>query len=431
MNDAHMLRPASPTARRSAAVEAMLLFQHDLRRLRAHVRHPQPGVWVGVLLPAALVLGAFWIAGERAQPGLDSIESAAIWGFVIAAPLAFFSYGVLFRPEDDPFLRRLGFSALAFMMTRALRLLGAGLSVLAVMLLPFVSTGAAVARPVAIGVTAAVVAWALTLLGFSLAAESTVPTDGARRQGVFSRAMAYDRELAGVAPLFYAPLAPLLGAPVAAGVVAAAPGAPWIRVVFSLAVAFVLALAAARPFVRALPRFAALAQEMTFAPPPTAGEVGLVLDRGLARLLPRKVAAVRARDAAVSGRRFRWATSIVWPVALVSAVALARWGDEAGVRSWVLIAGGAALLAQGGATVALGRIERRGAGWIDRGAGIGWGVRWAGRWAFGVGLALWLVVPLALVWSWWAPTSPGWPWLVAGAAVAALAALASVAAAGR
>ncbi|CAN5902991.1 hypothetical protein BH23GEM7_BH23GEM7_42140 [soil metagenome] len=415
----------------SARGEIALLLLHETRRLAARVRRPEVGVWLGIGLPAVLVAGGLWAAGERALPALEDVAGAVMWGFLVSVPLSFFAYGILFRPVDDPFLRRLGVSARALFVVRALRLLGLALLVALVAVIPALAVGAPLRRPLAITLGALLPAWGLALLTLTAAARSIARTREGHRPGISSRFVKWDRELAAVAPLAYAPLVPLFGGMVAAGVVAAAPGAEAVRaLILSLASVGVAALAA-RPFALALPRFAPQALEMTYSPPPAAGEAGLAPRRGLARLLPRRVALVRARDLAVAERRFRWASTLIWPVALASFVALGRWGDDPMVRGWVLAAGVLALLAQAGAVIGLGRLERRGPRWIDRSAGISAGVRWSGRWAFGFGLVLWLVIPLGIFWGLWAPVGSGWLWLLAGGATAAVAALASVSAAGR
>ena len=152
--------------------------------------------------------------------------------------------------------------------------------------------------------------------------------------------------------------------------------------------------------------------------------------RGAGRLLPRGAAAVWARDAVVAGRRFAWATRIVWPVAVLSLVLLARWGDDATARGWVTAAALTVFVLQMGAAVGLGLYERGARRWIDRALGIGPLERLLGRWAWAWGASLWLAVPLALAWSWWLDAGPGWPWLLVGAGTAAVGALASSLAAG-
>ncbi|HEX5726738.1 MAG TPA: hypothetical protein VFX98_14780, partial [Longimicrobiaceae bacterium] len=90
-----------------------------------------------------------------------------------------------------------------------------------------------------------------------------------------------------------------------------------------------------------------------------------------------------------------------------------------------------ALAAQGLAVVALGRLERRRVRWLDRALGLRWADRLLGRWALAFGLALGVVLPVALAWAASVPTSPAWWWLVGAAAGAGVAAGLSLAAAGR
>jgi len=406
-----------------------LLLGNDTRRIAAALRRPRPGVLLSVLLPLALLGGALAAAGADALPDAREVGGAVGLGFLLSAPLAFLGYGVLFRPVDDPFQRRLGVRPAALFLERALRLLAVALLIALLLLLPALFAGMPLSRPGAVLVAAAMVAWGAALLALASAAQATALPD--RRPGLFSRMMGPDRELVRVGPLVYAPLAPLMAAILTAGWVAAAPGAGWGRAAAVAAIGAAMAAAAVRPFARALPRFAPQALEMAFAPPPEAGEAGLVLDRGLARLLPLRARAVWARDATITARRFRWSTTLVWPVAALSVVALARWGGVPQVRAWVLAAGALTLAAQGAALIALGRVERAGPRWLDHAAGLGVFDRWLGRSAFGFGLTLWLVVPLGLAWGLWAGAGSGWLWAAGGAGTAALAAAASLAAAGR
>lgn len=417
------------SGRGGAVHDALVLLRLDGRRSAAAVRRPRPGVWLSLLLPLLLLGGALGAAGPAALPEVTAAGGAVALGFLVSAPLAFAAYGVLFRPADDPFQRRLGLAPGALYLVRALRLLGLALGVALVLLLPFLVGGGPLARAAAVLLGPALAAWGAALLAYAEAARQTAAAG--RRPGVFSRLMALDRELLRVGPLVYAPLAPLAAGLLAGGWIGAAPGAGWGRALAALGLGAALAWGAARPFARALPRFAPRALEMAFSPPPPAGETGLALGRGAARLLPRRVQAVRARDAVVAGRRFRWATSIVWPVAIGSVIALARWNELTAVRGWVLAAGALTLAAQGAAVIGLGRLERAGPRWIDHAAGLRPAERWAGRCAFGFGLTLWLTVPLALAWAVWAPVGSGWYWLAGGAAVAVVAAGASLAAAGR
>ncbi|HEX7241293.1 MAG TPA: hypothetical protein VF263_13545, partial [Longimicrobiaceae bacterium] len=310
---------------------------------------------------------------------------------------------------------------------RALRFLLASAGVLLLPLLAFAADGASPGRPLAAGSAAALAAW-----GTALWAQSRAALTVARRgkPGITALMMGPDPGLVRTAPLVYAPLYPLLAGAFAGGWLGAAPGVAAARLLGVAALSLAVAALASRSFARALPRFAPLGNEMAFEPPPAAGETGLVLDRGVARLLPPRAAAARARDAMVLRRRFRWAGRIAWPVAAAGVVALVRWGDAEGVRSWVAGAGALALAAQGGALVALGRGER-GMRWIDRALGLGWWTRLLGRWAAGFGLSFWLALPLALAWAARAPGADGWAWLLAALAASGAGAGISLAAAGR
>jgi hypothetical protein len=412
---------------RPALRHLALLLRHDARRLAAAIRRPRPGVLLSALLPLALVAGALAAAGDQALP--DAGGGAIGLAFLVSAPLAFLAYGILFRPADDPFLRRLGLDPGGLYLQRAVRLLGVSVGMALVLMVPFAAGGVPLARPLAVLLGTGAAGWGAALLALSVAARMTA--DPARRPGLASKRMGFDRDLVEAGPLVYAPLAPLAAAIAAGTWIALAPGAGWGRAALAGAVGGAFALAAVRPFARAVPRFAPRSLEMAFAPPPAAGETGLVLERGLSRALPRRARAVAARDAVFGARRYRWAATLVWPVAIVSAIALARWGDLPQVRTWVLAAGALTLGAQGAAVIALGRAERAGPRWLDHAAGLRSRDRWAGRTAYAFGLSLWLVVPLGLAWGLWAGAGSGWLWLAAATMTSAVAAGASLAAAGR
>jgi hypothetical protein len=170
---------------------------------------------------------------------------------------------------------------------------------------------------------------------------------------------------------------------------------------------------------------------MAYAPPPDAGGGELVIGRGIARVLPRRVQAARARDAVVLGRRYRWASRAAWPAAIVCALAVIRAGGSPAVRAWVTLACGLLLAAQAGAVVALGRSERARLRWMDRALGLGAAHRLLGRWAAAFGVAMAVALPLAAGWAIGIDASGAWRWIAAAAGAAAVASLASVTAAGR
>lgn len=383
------------------------------------------GVWVGASLGLVLTLGLLRAA---AAPDLADAGAAMLWGFLLAAPLAFFAYGVFLRPADAGLLRRVGVSAAAIFARQAIRLLLVALVTVLVAVVPLIGRDP-IARALALALAATLSAWSLALLAYSAAASSV--GESRRQQGMLARLIAWDRELASAAPLVYAPLVPVLGGIGAVGWIGSAPGAAWERVVVVALLAIGVAAMAARPYTRTLARWMPVVGEMAFVPPPNVGAAELVTNRGVARLLPRAAAAVWARDAAVVARRFRWAGRLVWPVAAVAVFALARAGDDATVRGWVATLVGLALAAQAAAVIALGRIERGHQRWLDRSLGLGHGHRWLGRYALGMGLMSWLVVPLALTWGLAVPGASGWPWLFAAAALAGVGAAASLAVAGR
>ncbi|HEX5521785.1 MAG TPA: hypothetical protein VFX29_08795, partial [Longimicrobiaceae bacterium] len=290
--------------------EARLLLRLDARRVAAALRRPEAGVWIGVLLPLAVVIGVAWTAGAAAVPDVADAEGAVALGILVAAPVAFLAYGVLFRPRDDAFLRRLGLGARALYAERAARLLAAALGIALLVLVPFAAARVPLARPAVLALGVALAAWAASLLTTGSAAAAIARDPSGRSHALLSMGM-WDRELARAAPLVWAPVPPLLAGAVSGGFLGTAAGVPGARLLLVAAISLGAAALAARPFARALPHFAPRALEMAFAPPPAAGETGLVLGRGLARLLPQRIAAVRARDAAVAARRYRWAATIV------------------------------------------------------------------------------------------------------------------------
>ena len=58
-------------------------------------------------LPAALGLAALWLGAESVRPDPRSEDGAIGLGLLIASPIAFWAYPILFRPSDDGLLRRL------------------------------------------------------------------------------------------------------------------------------------------------------------------------------------------------------------------------------------------------------------------------------------------------------------------------------------
>jgi hypothetical protein len=417
------MSPASVPGPGPDGEQLRTLLRHDGRRLRGALRRPSLGGLAVVLVPVLALAGALWAVGGAAAVDTAGIGGGAALGLLVSAPLAILAFGTLFGGDDRAFLRRLGVEAPAFLGERSLRLLAAALAPALLLVVPILAAGEPAARPLVLGAAAALAGWGTAVASLAFAARA-VSRPGAR-PGLLATGM-WDRELARMAPLVYAPVAPLLAGVAAAAWVGGAAGAGWARLLPVALGAAALALAAARPFRAAYPRFVAQLNEAAFSPPPAAAEETLRVGRGATGLLPRRAAAAWVRDAVVAGRRFAWAGRIVWPVAIVAIAALARWGAQPSARLWAAAAVLGALLVQAAAILALGRLEGAGRRWIDRSLGIAWHHRLLGRWAWGWGLSLWLLVPFALAWGWWAAAGPGWPWLLAGLFTSGMAAVASL-----
>lgn len=334
---------------------------------------------------------------------------------------------MLFRPTDDGLLRRLGISADALFLHRALRLLLLSLGVAAVLMLPFVRGRMPLGSALAHLLLAAMVGWGASLYFTARAAARTV-RPGARSGGPLVGLIAWDRDLADNAPLVYAPIPPVVIASFAVRLL----GESWaLPLLGALIAATVIAMVAARGlFRRALPRFAPHSLEMAWAPDldDRAGE--LVAGRGLPGLLPRGAQLTLARDRLVADRRFRWAARLAPVVGVVGALALLRGGEDAGVRRWIAAVCLGALLVVAGVVLALGRSERGRTRWVDRALGLRVSDRLLGRGWFAMTRALAIALPVGIAWSLTAAT-PGWPWW-AGAATGAFALSGlSLAAAGR
>lgn len=406
-----------------------LLLSLEARRIADPFRHPRVGTWVGVGVPAALGLAALWLGADSVRPDPREGDGAIGLGLLVSAPIAFWAYPILFRPADDALLRRLGIPARAAYGLRALRLAALSLLVVMLALVPFAATGTLAALPLAVALAAGLVGWGMSLSALSGAAERVaIPS---RRIELTSLMMGPDPELVRAGPLVWAPLKPVVAAAFAARLVLVGTLPTWAWVAAFAALAGGLTMVGARRFERAAPRFSPRSAEMAYAPPPDAGEAGLVIGRGLARVLPPRAGAVRARDAAVVARRFRWAGRVVWPVSIVCVLALLRAGERPPVQGWVAATGALVLAMQAMAVIGLGRMERAGRRWLDRAAGLRARDRLLGRWAAAFGMALALVVPVGVVWGLIVPGTSGWLWPAAAAGSAAVASAASLAAAGR
>lgn len=402
-----------------------LLLRVDARRLTDTILRPRVGVWVGFALPAALVVGGVWLAGDALRPDVSTGDGQILLGVLVSAPIAFQAYPILFRPDDDSLLRRLGIPPAALFAHRALRLLLAALAVVGLWTLPFVRAAQPLGAPLVLLTVGALMAWASSLATTSGAAAAMAEGKRSPVRGLLGS----DAGLSAAASLVWAPLPPLVAGALAARLALGTSVPARVGVIVLLVVLWVAL--GARRFRRALPRFAPLSGELAYAPPPTSDASELVLGRGLPALLPRGAGAVRARDAVVVSRRFRWAGRLAAPVGIIAALALLRAGGDPEVRRWVAAACAGVLVMQSAAVIALGRAERTRLRWIDRALGLRTADRLLGRWAVGFGLSMGVVLPVAFVWSFAVDTSPAWPWLAGAGLGALVAAGASLAAGGR
>ncbi|HEV3051614.1 MAG TPA: hypothetical protein VGX50_15015, partial [Longimicrobium sp.] len=406
-----------------------LLLSLEVRRIADPFRHPRPGAWVGVGLPAALGIAALWLGAESVRPDAADGDGAIALGLLVAGPIAFWAYPLLFRPADDALLRRLGIPARASYWLRAARLGALALLILLLLMIPYIATRSLGPTPLAVAGAAALAAWGMALSSLPGAA-ARIANPG-RRIELTSMMMGPDPELIRAGPLVWAPLPSVIVGAFAARIALAGGMLPagWTAAFAVLAAA--LAMVGARRFERAAPRFSPQVAEMAYAPAPDAGDAGLVIGRGLARVLPPRAGAVRARDAAVVARRFRWAGRVAWPVAVVCVLALLRAGERPAVQGWVAGAGAVVLAMQAAAVIGLGRMERGGRRWLDRAAGLATADRLLGRWAAGFGMALALVIPVGITWALILGADDAWIWVAAAAGSALVASAASLAAAGR
>jgi hypothetical protein len=406
-----------------------LLLSLEARRIADPFRHPRPGAWIGVGLPAALGIAALWLGAESVRPDAADGDGAIALGLLAAAPIAFWAYPILFRPADDALLRRLGIPARVSYWLRAARLGSLALLILLLLMIPYIATRSLSPTPLAVAGAGALAAWGMALSSLSRAA-ARIANPG-RRIELTSMMMGPDPELIRAGPLVWAPLPAVIVGAFAARIALAGgmPPAGWTAAFAVLAAA--LAAVGARRFERGAPRFSPQAGEMAYAPAPDAGDAGLVIGRGLARVLPTRAGAVRARDAAVVARRFRWAGRVAWPVAVVCVLALLRAGERPAVQGWVAGAGAVVLAMQAAAVIGLGRMERGGRRWLDRAAGLATADRLLGRWAAAFGMALALVIPVGIAWALILGADDAWIWVAAAAGSALVASAASLAAAGR
>jgi hypothetical protein len=399
-----------------------LLVRLDGLRLAALARRPTVGLALAVGIPLLVVLAGLWILGRFAPPSLESAGDGVAVGMLVAAPVAFLAYGVLFGGADDGFLRRAGVPPGVLFLERGFRLAACALSIALLLTVPHLSAGGPLPRVLATTFAAAAAAAGVSLLSLGWAARATVDGPGWIAAGIRQ----FDPALARAAPLVYAPVLPFVAGALVGGAVAGSAGGAPVLAGGALVVSAGLLLLGTRVYGPAGPRFYPRVREMGYAPPAEGAVTTFRAGRGLARLLPRHAAAVWVRDATVAGRRFRWAARVTWPVGILAVVLLARWGTVPAVRGWVVAAVGLTLLVQVAAIVGLGAAERAGPAWLDRAAGVRPWERLLGRAAWGWGLSLWLLVPTALAWNWWSGAGGALYWPVAGLLTASVGSIASV-----
>ncbi len=395
-----------------------LLLGLDAQRVAAAFRSPTAGMLLGTIVPALVVATALIALGRVGVFATAGATGGLTLGLLVSGVVSFIAYGTLFGASDDLFLRRIGVSPAVHYRARAVRLLLVAAATVVAVALPYLARGGAALDALLIALAAAGITAGVAAVIFAGAARATVGGGS----GLLSAGIRqWDPELARAAPLVYAPLPPfLLGAAAGAVVGGSGSAAPFIAAAAVL-VGTGMAFGSAAVFAPAAGRFLPRVAEMAHVPLPEEGGVRFRAGRGLSALLPRKAAAVWVRDAAIAGRRFGWAARVSWPVAIVAFFSLARWGEAATTRVWVITAVGLALMVQAAAILAIGRLERSGPGWIDRSIGIRVHERALGRWAWGWGLSLWLLVPVALAWHWWSGMEGAWLWPILGALTAAFA----------
>lgn len=401
-----------------------LLLEMDLLRLGSAVRNPTASGILGIVLPAAVVVSALVVLGSVGVPSTDGAAGAVTLGMLVAGGISFAAYGVIFSTADQAFIRRLGIPGDTVFVERGIRLQVLALVVSFACALPYRIADAGAGRAWAIAFTVGTITAAVALVSYAIGARMTVDP---RKAQLMSAGMGqFDPELARAAPLVYAPIMPFLCGTAFAAFAGGIPEISPVTLLAAVAVALSALWLGMELFAPAAPLFTPRVSEMAFTPPPEKGGEEFRVGRGVSMLLPRRAAAAWVRDAIVGARRFPWASRVTWPVVIASFFALARWGDAASTRAWVLAAVGIALLVQSAAVVGLGVLERDGPRWIDRLTGIPTFQRFLGRWAWGWEISLWLLVPIALAWSWWSGQGIAWGWPFIGAASAALAAIASL-----
>lgn len=398
-----------------------VLLWLDFQRIASGLRRPTLSGAIGWLLPLAVLGSALWLLGDLGLPATDDAEAGVALGLLVSGAISFLAYGALFSTSDQHFLRELGVSGRALFLERSLRLVAAAFGIAIALTIPYLAAGAPAMRPFGIAFASGSMSAGVASLAYAWAGRSMV-----RRQPGRLLRLGMDTELGRAAHLVYAPLLPFLVGAVYGGVAGGANGVPWLPMIVGIIAALGLCGISASRFAQVAPRFMPKVGEMAYAPQPREGGEEITVGRGLSGLLPRKAAAVWVRDAILAGRRFTWASRVTWPVAVVSGVALARWGSSPATQAWVIAAVGVALLVQSAAVIGMGALERDGPRWLDRLAGVRWHDRMLGRWAWAWGHSLWLLIPVGLAWTWWSGQGPAWSWPIAGAIVAAVATTASL-----
>ncbi|HET6765167.1 MAG TPA: hypothetical protein VFH27_15885, partial [Longimicrobiaceae bacterium] len=140
-----------------------LLLRVELRRATDLFRHPRPGAWAAVLLPAALTVAGVWRIGAAARPDVSDGQGRILLAMLAALAPCLAAYPTLFRADDDSLLRHLGILPRWIFVVRAVRVVGWTAAAVLVLLVPYVATGYDVRLPLTIACAAALAACGASL----------------------------------------------------------------------------------------------------------------------------------------------------------------------------------------------------------------------------------------------------------------------------